>query len=143
MRILEISDYDKHYHALLSILTQKKESQSREDFLRFVHSLSNHHQVWVLEDTGRIIATITLLIENKTIHGGSKVLHVEDVIVHPECQRRGLGKKLLQKAIDTAQETKCYKIILDCTPENAPFYEACGFLQKQVQMSLYLPSSQH
>jgi glucosamine-phosphate N-acetyltransferase len=141
MRILQEKDFDKKYHQLLSVLTHKPESQSRENFLSFIHKLSKNenHQVWVLEDDDdRIIATITFLIEDKSIHGGSKVLHVEDVIVYPECQRRGIGKKLLKKAMDTAREKGCYKIILDCTPENMAFYIACGFLQKQVQMSFYL-----
>jgi glucosamine-phosphate N-acetyltransferase len=140
MRILQEKDFDKKYHQLLSVLTHKPEAQSREDFLSFIDRLSNNenHQVWVLEDEDRIVATITFLIEDKFIHGGSRVLHVEDVIVHPECQRRGLGKKLLEKATATAREKGCYKIILDCTPENVAFYLSCGFLQKQVQMSLYL-----
>lgn len=142
IRNLKEDDYDKKYHELLSILTHQPESQTREDFILFVAGLSENHQVLVIEDveTHRIVATITLLFEKKAIHGGSKILHVEDVIVHPQSQKSGLGRKLMEKAVQTAREMGCYKIILDCILENVGFYTANGFHQKQVQMSLYLPS---
>lgn len=33
-----------------------------------------------------------------------------------------------------AQSQGCYKAILDCSDSNVPFYEKCGFTQKEVQM---------
>jgi len=35
----------------------------------------------------------------------------------------------------------CYKIILDCSEKNVPFYEKCGFKKKEVQMAFYTPKS--
>lgn len=32
----------------------------------------------------------------------------------------------------------CYKIILDCSQKNIPFYEKCGFSHKEYEMVLYL-----
>ena len=32
------------------------------------------------------------------------------------------------------QEAGCYKVILDCSEENVPFYEKCGLTKKEVQM---------
>lgn len=32
------------------------------------------------------------------------------------------------------QEAGCYKVILDCSEENVPFYEKCGLIKKEVQM---------
>ena len=31
----------------------------------------------------------------------------------------------------------CYKIILDCSVKNVPFYEKCGFVEKEREMALY------
>jgi len=39
---------------------------------------------------------------------------------------------------DTAKEAGCYKIILDCSEDNAPFYEKCGLSRKEIQMVKYL-----
>lgn len=32
------------------------------------------------------------------------------------------------------QEAGCYKVILDCSEDNVPFYEKCGLTRKEVQM---------
>jgi len=137
MRLITSQDYDKHYCKLLEVLTGREETVSRAHFESLLQSLGSHHQVWVAEEEGQIIATMTCLIEPKLLRGGSNVLHVEDVIVHPDFQKRGIGRRMMGKAKKVAEAHDCYKIILDCTPENKPFYEACGFSSKQVQMSLY------
>jgi glucosamine-phosphate N-acetyltransferase len=31
----------------------------------------------------------------------------------------------------------CYKVILDCSEKNVPFYEKCGFTVKEKQMVVY------
>lgn len=31
----------------------------------------------------------------------------------------------------------CYKIILDCSVKNVPFYQKCGFTEKEREMVLY------
>lgn len=41
-----------------------------------------------------IVGTITLLIENKIIHNGSKVGHVEDVVIDSNHRKLGIGKLL-------------------------------------------------
>ena len=33
-----------------------------------------------------------------------------------------------------AEEAGCYKVILDCSEENVPFYAKCGLTKKEVQM---------
>lgn len=30
-------------------------------------------------------------------------------------------------------------VILDCSEKNVPFYEKCGFKQKEVEMAWYVP----
>lgn len=138
MRPITPQDYDKQYGELLEVLTGREQTVlSRARFETFLQGLGSHHQVWVGEEDGRVIATMTCLIEPKLLHGGSSVLHVEDVIVHPDFQKRGLGRRMMEKAKKVAEAHGCYKIILDCTSDNKPFYEACGFSSKQVQMSLY------
>jgi len=138
MRLLSCADYDKDYLQLLKVLTESPETMSREHFEFFVQKLCDNHQVWVLEMNNKIICSMTCIIEPKLIHNGSFVLHVEDVVVHPEYQKKGLGKQMMEKVKEIALRNKCYKIILDCLEKNQKFYESCGFSQKQIQMSLYL-----
>jgi glucosamine-phosphate N-acetyltransferase len=137
MRLLQDNDYEKGYSDLLAVLTKTSENISKEKFETILQCLGNQQQIWVLEEAGKIICTMTLLMEPKLIHNGSSVLHIEDVIVHPDHQKKGLGKMMMDAAKQIAIENKCYKIILDCTEQNKKFYESCGFSFKQIQMSYY------
>ena len=85
-------------------------------------------------DDDVIIGTITLLIEDKIIHSGSKVGHIEDVVVHSSYRKLGIGKILIDYCVDLAKEAGCYKVILDCDEDNIRFYEKCGFKTKGVCM---------
>ena len=81
-----------------------------------------------------IVGTVTLLIENKIIHNGSKVGHIEDVVVDFNHRKLGIGKLLIDYCLDIAKKEGCYKVILDCDDENIKFYEKCGFKEKGVCM---------
>ncbi len=48
---------------------------------------------------------------------------------------RGLGACVLEALKALGAHLGAYKIILDCTPANVPFYVRCGFQQRQLQMS--------
>jgi GNAT superfamily N-acetyltransferase len=50
-----------------------------------------------------------------------------DVIVHPRWQRRGVGRALVARAIEHATSRVITIVHVDFTPENAAFYERCGF----------------
>src|SRR5262249_12258477 len=48
-------------------------------------------RTYVARRDGRIVGTASLLIELKFIHKGGKVAHIEDVAVHKDHQRKGIG----------------------------------------------------
>src|SRR5438128_1116384 len=50
-----------------------------------------------------------------------------DVIVHPRCQRRGVGQALVKRAIAHIRGQGIEIIHVDFIPEHAAFYERCGF----------------
>jgi glucosamine-phosphate N-acetyltransferase len=137
MRPIQENDYEKGYCELLSALTKTTESITKDKFEATLKCLGYQQQIWVLEEDGKIICTMTLFMEPKLIHNGSNVLHIEDVIVHPDHQKKGLGKMMMDTAKQIAIENNCYKIILDCIEDNKKFYESCGFSSKQIQMSCY------
>eukprot|EP00796_Vickermania_ingenoplastis_P004633 gene4633-3337_t len=90
-------------------------------------------------NTGRIIGTASLVVEPKFFRGGRNVGHIEDVVTHPDHRARGVGHQLLHALERCAEENNCYKIILDCCDDCAPFYEKKGFRQCERQMRLDLP----
>ena len=139
IRNINVNDHDKEYILLLKQLTDT-EDISITNFNDFIVSLNNNHCVFVIEntDTNKIVGTITVIIEQKIIHNMGKVCHIEDVVVEQKYRRYGLGKKLLETAIQYALDEKCYKTILDCSENNTGFYTKNGqFKIKGTQMALY------
>ena len=95
---------------------------------------NENHIVHVAELDGKIVGSTTLLIEQKFIHEGGFVGHIEDVVVKKEFEGQGIGMKLVLSLLDVANEKKCYKTILNCEDKLIPFYEKIGFKQKSNEM---------
>lgn len=88
----------------------------------------------VENESERVIAIGTLLIELKLIHDGGKVGHIEDIAVNDKYQGKGLGKILLEFLKNVGVLENCYKVILDCDEKNVEFYNKCGFKRCGVEM---------
>ena len=80
-----------------------------------------------INDDNQIIGSATIFIEHKFLHCGSTIGRIEDVVVDANLRVKGVGKSLVKKCIEFANDKDCYKIILDCSDDNVPFYEKCGF----------------
>lgn len=140
IRNIEYDDYYKNYLQLLQKLTTiDPDKISIQDFHSFIDNLTIKHQILVIEDpiSNKIIGTITIIIESKLIHNLGSVCHIEDLVVDNNMRCLGLGKMLVDKAIEISKHHKCYKTILDCDISNEEFYKKCNFINKGVQMSLY------
>ena len=56
---------------------------------------------------------------------------LEDLYVQERARRSGLGRAIVEAAVERARERGCKRIELDVNEDNAPalaLYEACGFL---------------
>jgi glucosamine-phosphate N-acetyltransferase len=129
IRELEVTDIDEYYMKLLCQLSGKEKEYIWQDMWPFWLRYENndHHQTFVYEDKGRVIGTASALIEHKFLHYGSSVGHIEDVVVDKHSRLSGVGKGLIEECVEFCKKGKCYKVILDCSKENIPFYESCGF----------------
>ncbi|MHA7734425.1 GNAT family N-acetyltransferase [Nitrosopumilus sp. S6] len=87
------------------------------------------YTIAVAEIDGKIVGSTTLLIEQKFIHNGGLVGHIEDVVVDKNFQGQKIGEKIMKYLLEIAKNQGCYKTILDCTDDVKPFYEKLGFKQ--------------
>lgn len=135
-RKLEESDYNKNYLQLLSQLTEVGHITSKK-FSNILDKIQS--QIWVFEDTqsNKIVASASILLEQKIIHEGGIVAHLEDVVVDKEYRGNQLGKKLIELIVEKARESGAYKIIADCKPELLSFYSKNGFEKKGEQIAIY------
>ena len=133
-KIIE-SDLENGFLESLDNLRQASnlEYNSAKSILKGILENENHI-VHVAELDGKIVGTTTLLIEQKFIHEGGLVGHIEDVVVKKGFEGQRIGMKLVLSLLDIAKERKCYKTILNCENKLIPFYEKIGFKQKSNEM---------
>lgn len=133
-----VSDYFAGHLELLSQLSlcNKKEIDYYE-YEKFISSLNDNHKIFVIVDNFCIIATGTIIIEQKLIHNMGKVGHIEDIVVSEEYRGKKIGSIIINKLVEVATDFGCYKIILDCAEDKRIFYEKLGFETKNIQMSKY------
>ena len=135
IRQLQVNDYNKGFFCLLKQLTSCSEL-TVDTFLDIFDNLTDNIHIYVIEYNNKIIATGTLLIEQKFIHDGKKVGHIEDIVVDKEFRGKGLGKKIILYLIEKSRTYRCYKTILNCSHENIGFYEKLGFKVNEVEMRI-------
>ncbi|KAG0363521.1 acyl-CoA N-acyltransferase [Gamsiella multidivaricata] len=87
---------------------------------------------------GKIVAAGTIVVERKFIRGLGLVGHIEDIAVSGDQQGKKLGLRIIETLKAIGKQQGCYKVILDCSEKNVPFYEKCGFERKGVEMGWYV-----
>lgn len=141
-RPLAESDFAKGYCKLLEQLTvvgNITEQKFKDQYNLLVASGLVH--IVVGEFEGSVVAAATLLVEPKFVHECGFVGHIEDVVVDKSMRGKKLGERVIKEALRVAEAKKCYKVILDCSENNAGFYEKCGFKKKELQMRIDLPAA--
>ena len=130
------------YLDLLSELTEV----SKVDTLKFLENIQKINQmgsiiVCFLENPPfigfKIVASGTIIIEPKIIHGCKNVGHIEDIVVKASYRGFNISQNILDLLFIEAREKDCYKIILDCAKEFQRVYIKSGFEEKGIQMAMY------
>ncbi|CAO3563919.1 unnamed protein product [Mortierella alpina] len=142
MRPLEFTDYAKGYYDCLAGLTvvgEVSEQAFQETFEKMRRCDGVYHVV-VIEDLvqARIVATGTLVVEQKFLRGCAKAGHIEDIVVHDSQRGKKFGIRLIDQLKHIGTEVGCYKLLLTCSEGNEPFYEKSGFQRKDLHMAQYL-----
>ena len=88
------------------------------------------YTLYVAERGGDIVGSFALLVMHNLGHLGAPSAIVEDVVVAPDCQGQGLGKAMMQFALDRCRSKGCYKLMLASSAKRErahTFYESLGF----------------
>lgn len=89
-----------------------------------------NYRVFVAELNGKLVGTYELLIMDNLAKRGRKSAIVEDVAVAESNRGCGIGRMLMQHAMQQARTTGCYKLVLSSNLRRAgahAFYESLGF----------------
>ncbi len=88
------------------------------------------YKVFVAEYEQQLVGTFALLIMENMAHQGTPSAVVEDVGVIPAMQGKGIGKVMMEYALNYAKEKGCYKMSLSSNlrrDKAHQFYESLGF----------------
>lgn len=110
---------------------------AREIFARF--RTYPDYRLFVVEDAlqgpdaeGRlpVVGSFALLVMDNLGHLGARSAIIEDVVVDPTLHRRGIGRAMMQRALEEAKARGCYKASLSSNMKREAahaFYDSLGF----------------
>jgi len=79
---------------------------------------------YVAADAGRVVGFYTLETSEP------RRWKLDKLWVMPECMNRGIGRALVQHALQTARRGGAAEVTVDADPNAAPFYVRCGAVRK-------------
>ena len=88
------------------------------------------YKVYVAVSGPEVIGTFELLIMDNLAHMGAKSGVVEDVVVSDSWQGKGIGKRMMEFALERCREAGCYKMALSSNQKREAahrFYDNLGF----------------
>ena len=97
-------------------------------------------RLFVVEDGGWIVGTLTLYVLPNLSHGGRPFALVENVVVDAAVRGSGVGRLLMGHAVTTARAAGRYKVSLTSNVKRVEahaFYEAIGFTNSHRGFTLY------
>lgn len=86
--------------------------------------------VLVAEQRGQIIGTLDLLVVANLTHDAQPWALVDNLVVDPAVRRRGIGRALMEDAVDRSLRSGCYKVELlshETRHGAHAFYRSLGF----------------
>lgn len=67
----------------------------------------------------------------RAVGDGASVVFIQDVLVRPAYQRRGIGTRLMAALLDRYKNVRQIHLLTDDIPDTVAFYQAVGFTPVQ------------
>ena len=94
-----------------------------------IESNKNIHYFGAVED-GQVVSTCYCVIIPNLTRGCRSICFIENVVTRKDFRKQGLGRKVIEMAVETARKNNCFKVILQSgtgRKEAHKFYEELGF----------------
>jgi GNAT superfamily N-acetyltransferase len=133
MTVRQIKDNELEKLLVLYEHLHDDDANSDMDVLKKVwqNILSNQNFIYfVVEQDNLLISTCNVTIIPNLTRRGRSIGLIENVVTHREYRNRGLGKLVMETAIDFAKSNNCYKVMLLSSSKRLDahkFYANLGF----------------
>lgn len=96
-----------------------------DDLIRLKQSLLNSLCVISAWSDHQLVGLI------RTVGDGETIVYIQDILVHPDFQHQGIGRRLMVTMLEEYQGVRQIVLICDDDTGNHSFYQSCGFRQGQ------------
>ena len=79
------------------------------------------HILGALNEEGKLVGVL------RAVGDGSSILFIQDILVYPEYQHKGIGTKLLQLTLEKYKNVYQIQLATDDSKNTVSFYESNGF----------------
>ncbi len=86
------------------------------------HAFEHSLKIFGAHDGNRLVGII------RAVGDGYSVVFIQDILILPEYQRKGIGKRLIQAMLDCYPEVYQVELATDNTEKTVSFYKSCGFI---------------
>ena len=119
---MEIREYQSYNEQeILSLYTSVGWTAYTDDPDALHQGLEHSLLTLAAYENGRLVGLI------RTVEDGYTIVFVQDILVFPEHQRKGIGAALLQAVLDRFCHVRQIQLATDDTPKTIAFYKSLGF----------------
>ena len=139
IRRSQITDKDEIYALICALENTVLDRQGFDDAFD-AQSSDDGYICFIYEENKTIEGAINMRIE-KQLHHAGKVCEIMELVVSETKRNRGIGKQLLQKAIETARNEGCKRIELSSSnwrTDSHHFYMENGFDATHIDLTMDL-----
>ena len=119
---MEIREY-RRFNAdeILSLYTQVGWTAYTNDMVSLEQGYKNSLLILAAYESNELLGII------RVVGDGFTVILVQDILVYPQKQRRGIGTALLKAVLDRYSNVRQIQLTTDNTPKTTAFYRSLGF----------------
>ena len=93
-------------------------TRDKDRLTRAIHNTSYVVCAW---EDDRLVGLARCISDDETI------AYIQDILVHPAAQRRGIGRRLVESCLVRYQHVRQKVLLTDDRPEQLAFYKSLGF----------------
>ena len=130
----------KHMNEVINILQSISEFKPSLDEYNKIwdkfNQIPNNFGIIALNQNHKVVGYGSIILEYK-IRGGI-MGHIEDIAVHKDFYKMGIGKKIINYLLDFAKENNCYKVSLSSQEHNIDFYKKLSLYKTGYTLTKFL-----
>lgn len=92
-----------------------------------VSAIAGSHRVLTVRDPSGMLLGLV-----RTVSDGSTICYLQDILVHPDAQRRGVGRALIGAVLDEYASLRQFVLLTDDDEAQRAFYGAAGLVRSDI-----------